>query len=249
MFFCHRGSDSPPNCVFSPSKPTLWVQWSKSWHEPADHFEAPKVLRDADVVSRDRGGAASPLPLNPDVFATVTEWINETVQVARQSSEAHVPVALPGGATAPAENKAADKAPEKVAVKTAEVAEKPEVAASEKPAEKVVAEKTAAEKPSPLRPRRRLRSPLLSRRPASETPIVEAPSAEEIEQARIQRARAQYLTPSARIYHARRSRLLKAPPPNRLSRRALLSPLRRKRQWTAPRCALHPASYTVTMLG
>ncbi len=140
-----------------------------------------KVLRDADVVSVTVEGQRRLYSLNPDVFATVTEWINETVQIARQSSEAHVPVALPGGATAPAENKAADKAPEKVAVKTAE----PEVAASAKPAaetEKKVSEPSSAEATG------------------SETPIVEAPSAEEIEQARIQRARAQYLTPSARIY-------------------------------------------------
>lgn len=62
-----------------------------------------KVLRDADVVSVTVEGQRRLYSLNPDVFATVTEWINETVQIARQSSEAHVPVALPGGATAPAE--------------------------------------------------------------------------------------------------------------------------------------------------
>ena len=73
-----------------------------------------KVLRDADVVSVTVEGQRRLYSLNPDVFATVTEWINETVQIARQSSEAHVPVALPGGATAPAENKSADKASEKV---------------------------------------------------------------------------------------------------------------------------------------
>ena len=158
-----------------------------------------KVLRDADVVSVTVEGQRRLYSLNPDVFATVTEWINETVQIARQSNEAHVPVALPGGATAPAENKAADKAPEKVAVKTAEVAEKPEVAASEKPAEKVVAEKTAAEKPA-AETEKKVAEPSSAEATGSETPIVEAPSAEEIEQARIQRARAQYLTPSARIY-------------------------------------------------
>ena len=158
-----------------------------------------KVLRDADVVSVTVEGQRRLYSLNPDVFATVTEWINETVQIARQSSEAHVPVALPGGATAPAENKAADKAPEKVAVKTAEVAEKPEVAASEKPAEKVVAEKTAAEKPA-AETEKKVAEPSSAEATGSETPIVEAPSAEEIEQARIQRARAQHLTPSARIY-------------------------------------------------
>ena len=73
-----------------------------------------KVLRDADVVSVTVEGQRRLYSLNPDVFATVTEWINETVQIARQSNEAHVPVALPGGATAPAENKSADKASEKV---------------------------------------------------------------------------------------------------------------------------------------
>ena len=53
-----------------------------------------KVLRDADVVSVTVEGQRRLYSLNPDVFATVTEWINETVQIARQSSEAHVPVAL-----------------------------------------------------------------------------------------------------------------------------------------------------------
>ena len=138
-----------------------------------------KVLRDADVVSVTVEGQRRLYSLNPDVFATVTEWINETVQIARQSSQAHVPVALPGGATVPAENKAMDKAPEKA------VAEKPAV-------EKVAAEseKKVAEAPSAN----------VSSAEASESLAVEAPSAEEIEQARIQRARAQYLTPSARIY-------------------------------------------------
>ncbi|MBS6979053.1 MAG: metalloregulator ArsR/SmtB family transcription factor [Rothia mucilaginosa] len=131
-----------------------------------------KVLRDADVVSVTVEGQRRLYSLNPDVFATVTEWINETVQIARQSSEAHVPVALPGGATVPAENKSADKASEKVVT------------------EKVAAEKVATAKPSAD----------VSSTEASGSLSVEAPSAEEIEQARIQRARAQYLTPSARIY-------------------------------------------------
>lgn len=131
-----------------------------------------KVLRDADVVSVTVEGQRRLYSLNPDVFATVTEWINETVQIARQSNEAHVPVALPGGATAPAENKSADKASEKVVT------------------EKVAAEKVATAKPSAD----------VSSTEASGSLSVEAPSAEEIEQARIQRARAQYLTPSARIY-------------------------------------------------
>lgn len=138
-----------------------------------------KVLRDADVVSVTVEGQRRLYSLNPDVFATVTEWINETVQIARQSNEAHAPVALPGGATAPADNKVTDKAPEKA------VAEKPAV-------EKVAAEKPAAETEK--------KEPEASSTEAPEPIAVEAPSAEEIEQARIQRARAQYLTPSARIY-------------------------------------------------
>ncbi len=153
-----------------------------------------KVLRDADVVSVTVEGQRRLYSLNPDVFATVTEWINETVQIARQSSEAHVPVALPGGATAPADNKATDKASEKVAVKTAEATEKPAVTAPEKPTEKVVAEKPAAET------EKKVTEPSSAEATGFETLTVEAPSAEEIEQARIQRARAQYLTPSARIY-------------------------------------------------
>ncbi|MBF1680789.1 MAG: metalloregulator ArsR/SmtB family transcription factor [Rothia sp.] len=156
-----------------------------------------KVLRDADVVSVTVEGQRRLYSLNPDVFATVTEWINETVQIARQSNEAHAPVALPGGATAPADNKAADKTSEKVVVKTAEAAEKPAVAAPEKPAEKVTettSEKVAAET------EKKVAEPSSAEATDSETLTVEAPSAEEIEQARIQRARAQYLTPSARIY-------------------------------------------------
>lgn len=141
-----------------------------------------KVLRDADVVSVTVEGQRRLYSLNPDVFATVTEWINETVQIARQSSEAHVPVALPGGATAPAEEKAAEKAPEKAAEATPVSAGKPADTA-EKPV-------TEAGK----------KAPEASSAEASGSLSVEAPSAEEIEQARIQRARAQYLTPSARIY-------------------------------------------------
>ena len=166
-----------------------------------------KVLRDADVVSVTVEGQRRLYSLNPDVFATVTEWINETVQIARQSNEAHVPVALPGGATAPAENKSTDKASEKVAVKTAEAAEKPAVAAPEKPAEKVAettsekpaVERVAAEKPA-AEAEKKVVEPSSAEATDFETLTVEAPSAEEIEQARIQRARAQYLTPSARIY-------------------------------------------------
>ncbi len=40
-----------------------------------------KVLRDADVVSVTVEGQRRLYSLNPDVFATVTEWINETVQM------------------------------------------------------------------------------------------------------------------------------------------------------------------------
>ncbi|WP_424108541.1 metalloregulator ArsR/SmtB family transcription factor [Rothia mucilaginosa] len=133
-----------------------------------------KVLRDADVVSVTVEGQRRLYSLNPDVFATVTEWINETVQIARQSSEAHVPVALPGGVTASASDKTMA---ERIAAENA--VEK----AGQKPVEKT-SEKSAP-KPEAT---------------DSETLTVEAPTSEEIEQARIQRARAQYLTPSARIY-------------------------------------------------
>ena len=142
-----------------------------------------KVLRDADVVSVTVEGQRRLYSLNPDVFATVTEWINETVQIARQSSEAHVPVALPGGVTASASDKAtAEHTAEKPAEKTSEKsAPKPEV---EEPAQKLAPAATAEK----------------ADETGSETFVVEAPTPEEIEQARIQRARAQYLTPSARIY-------------------------------------------------
>ena len=133
-----------------------------------------KVLRDADVVSVTVEGQRRLYSLNPDVFATVTEWINETVQIARQSSEAHVPVALPGGVTASASDKTMA---ERIAAENA--VEK----AGQKPVEKT--SEKSAQKPEAT---------------DSETLTVEAPTSEEIEQARIQRARAQYLTPSARIY-------------------------------------------------
>ena len=138
-----------------------------------------KVLRDADVVSVTVEGQRRLYSLNPDVFATVTEWINETVQIAHQSNEAHAPVALPGGVTASASDKAtvANITAEKIAAEN--VAEK----AEEKPVENT-SEKSAP-KPEAT---------------DSETLTVEAPTPEEIEQARIQRARAQHLTPSARIY-------------------------------------------------
>lgn len=79
-----------------------------------------KVLRDADVVSVTVEGQRRLYSLNPDVFATVTEWINETVRIARQSNEAHAPVALPGGVTASASDKtAAEKPVEKTSEKSA----------------------------------------------------------------------------------------------------------------------------------
>lgn len=88
-----------------------------------------KVLRDADVVSVTVEGQRRLYSLNPDVFATVTEWINETVQIARQSNEAHAPVALPGGVTVSASDKAtAEKPVEKTSEKSAQ---KPEATDSE----------------------------------------------------------------------------------------------------------------------
>ena len=88
-----------------------------------------KVLRDADVVSVTVEGQRRLYSLNPDVFATVTEWINETVQIARQSNEAHAPVALPGGVPASASDKAtAEKPVEKTSEKSAQ---KPEATDSE----------------------------------------------------------------------------------------------------------------------
>ena len=142
-----------------------------------------KVLRDADVVSVTVEGQRRLYSLNPDVFATVTEWINETVQIARQSNEAHAPVALPGGVTASASDKAtvANITAEKIAAENA--TEKAEEKSAEKPVEKT--SEKSAQKPEAT---------------DSETLTIEAPTPEEIEQARIQRARAQHLTPSARIY-------------------------------------------------
>ena len=88
-----------------------------------------KVLRDADVVSVTVEGQRRLYSLNPDVFATVTEWINETVQIARQSNEAHAPVALPGGVTVSAsDNATAEKPVEKISEKSAQ---KPEATDSE----------------------------------------------------------------------------------------------------------------------
>ena len=127
-----------------------------------------KVLRDADVVSVTVEGQRRLYSLNPDVFATVTEWINETVQIARQSNEAHVPVALPGGATAPAENKAADKAPEKVAVRLQKSRRSRHLRS---PPKRLLPRRLQLRSP-PLRPRRRLRSPLLPRRPALRLPLL-----------------------------------------------------------------------------
>lgn len=165
-----------------------------------------KVLRDADVVSVTVEGQRRLYSLNPDVFATVTEWINETVQIARQSNEAHAPVALPGGVTASASDKATA---EKTATENAteKAAEKPATQPVEKTSEKST-QKPAVEEPvQKLAPT--VTAPAESEKSAaaekpeatdSETFAVEGPTPEEIEQARIQRARAQHLTPSARIY-------------------------------------------------
>ena len=88
MFFCHRGSDSPPNVrILAEQTHTVGAVVEKLGMSQPTISKHLKVLRDADVVSRDRGGATSPLLLNPDVFATVTEWINETVQIARRPAK------------------------------------------------------------------------------------------------------------------------------------------------------------------
>lgn len=133
-----------------------------------------KVLRDADVVSVTVEGQRRLYSLNPEVFATVTKWINETVQIALRASEA--PVALPGGATLSSE-----RAPdEKAEVAHTSVTEPGVEKAPEKVAESQTAE-TPEEKPA-------------------EQSVAEAqPTAEELEQERIRRARAQYITPTARI--------------------------------------------------
>ena len=153
-----------------------------------------KVLRDADVVSVTVEGQRRLYSLNPDVFATVTEWINETVQIARQSNEAHVPVALPGGVTASASDKAtAENAGEKPVENTSEKnAPKPEV---EEPTQKLAPAATVPATTAPAASEKNATAET-----DSETFAVEAPTPEEIEQARIQRVRAQHLTPSARIY-------------------------------------------------
>ena len=130
-----------------------------------------KVLRDADVVSVTVEGQRRLYSLNPEVFATVTDWINETVQIARRASEA--PVALPGGATLSSEHAPTEKA---------------EAVATEPAAEKV-AEPKAVEAPE--------EQPAAQ---SAEQPAAEAqPTAEELEQERIRRARAQYITPNTRI--------------------------------------------------
>lgn len=130
-----------------------------------------KVLRDADVVSVTVEGQRRLYSLNPEVFATVTEWINETVQIARRASEA--PVALPGGATLSSEHAPTEKA---------------EAVATE-PAVEKVAEPKAVEAHE-VKPAAQ----------SAEQPAAEAqPTAEELEQERIRRARAQYITPNTRI--------------------------------------------------
>ena len=161
-----------------------------------------KVLRDADVVSVTVEGQRRLYSLNPDVFATVTGWINETVQIARQSNEAHAPVALPGGVSASASDKAAT---EKMAAENAveKAAEKPVEKTAEKSAQKSAAEEPAQKlAPATTAPVATEKSATAQKPEATDSEIlaVEAPTSEEIEQARIQRARAQYLTPSARIY-------------------------------------------------
>lgn len=172
-----------------------------------------KVLRDADVVSVTVEGQRRLYSLNPDVFATVTEWINETVQIARQSNEAHAPVALPGGVSASASDMAAaekmaaenavEKAAEKPVEKTFEKSvQKPasvQKSAADEPAQKLAPATTA---PTATAPVATEKSATAQKSEATDSEIlaVEAPTSEEIEQARIQRARAQYLTPSARIY-------------------------------------------------
>lgn len=133
-----------------------------------------KVLRDADVVSVTVEGQRRLYSLNPEVFATVTEWINETVQIALRASEA--PVALPGGATLSSE-----RAPdEKAEVAPTSVTEPGVEKAPEK-----VAESQRAETPE--------------EKPAEQSVAEAQPTAEELEQERIRRARAQYITPTARI--------------------------------------------------
>lgn len=88
-----------------------------------------KVLRDADVVSVTVEGQRRLYSLNPEVFATVTDWINETVQIARRASEA--PVALPGGATLSSEHAPTEKTEAVATVATEPAVEK---ASEEKPA-------------------------------------------------------------------------------------------------------------------
>ena len=167
-----------------------------------------KVLRDADVVSVTVEGQRRLYSLNPDVFATVTEWINETVQIARQANEAHAPVALPGGVSASASDeattenateKAAEKPVEKTAEKSAQKPANVQKSVAEEPAQKLAPATTA---PSVTAPVATEKSATAEKSEATDSEIlaVEAPTSEEIEQARIQRARAQYLTPSARIY-------------------------------------------------
>ena len=141
-----------------------------------------KVLRDADVVSVTVEGQRRLYSLNPEVFATVTDWINETVQIARRASEA--PVALPGGATLSSEHAPTEKA---------------EAVATEPAAEKV-AEPKAVEAHEVKPAAQSAEQPAAEAQPTAEQPAAEAqPTAEELEQERIRRARAQYITPNTRI--------------------------------------------------
>ena len=133
-----------------------------------------KVLRDADVVSVTVEGQRRLYSLNHEVFATVTDWINETVQIARRASEA--PVALPGGATLSSEHAPTEKAEAVATVAT-------------EPAVEKVAEPKAVEAHE-VKP-----AAQSAEQPAAEAQL----TAEELEQERIRRARAQYITPNTRI--------------------------------------------------
>ena len=137
-----------------------------------------KVLRDANVVSVTVEGQRRLYTLNPEVFATVTEWIDETVQIAQRSHEEQVPVALPGGAHLAAD---ADRVPD---VHTAETSEGSGVAAEGK-----ASAASAGENSTPKKAEK-----------ADEKPLISSASvAEEAEKERINATRIQHDTPSARV--------------------------------------------------
>ncbi len=133
-----------------------------------------KVLRDANVVSVTVEGQRRLYTLNPEVFATVTEWIDKTVQIAQRSHEEQVPVALPGGA-----HLAAD-AHRVQGVHTAETSEGSGVAAEGKASAASAGENSTPKKAD------------------EKTPISSASVAEEAEKERINATRIQHDTPSAR---------------------------------------------------